>query len=43
MYMFGVLVWSFSKQINASVEKQTDYAIPSTIILNLVTDAHIRR
>jgi hypothetical protein len=34
--MIGVLVLRVAKQINVSVENQTDYAIPSVILLNLM-------
>jgi len=34
--MIGVLVHRVAKQINVSVKKQTDYAIPSVMLLNRV-------
>jgi len=35
MIGIGTLVSSFAKQINASLGKQENYAIPSAILLNL--------
>jgi len=34
--MIGALVHRAAKQINANVEKQTNYVIPSAMLLNLV-------
>jgi len=34
--MTGALAHRVAKQINASVKKQTDYVIPSVMLLNFV-------